>query len=534
MPLPATFYSSSTHNQCCSMTQSQTSDYSSIGDVDNDKYYDDDDDDDDDDYDKKRNTKQSSSYTKPSEFSVVDDDDDDDETNNNSQQNFKMITNNISDRKKISSVTNKSFVARKDHTTHGNNKKIKRTIKRRKEPSSRTMIGTSWMDKNAKFNGEDVNSNTSHEVENTGQQSSSSLNNRNDNNNISKRNISDPKTFRENFRETRVFVENIPQGVTWGDLKDHFKAAGNVVFASVSVDVNTGESKGHGIVQYETTEMAQNAVRTMRDYPLNGKSLFVREDRQESKDPNSRLRKSPSSFSDRQSNSNRRPTPPTKWKCANEDNVEHLSEGEKVAISNLISQRDSARKRKDYDVSDRLRDELKTGHGVFIDDRLKMWWTSDGNSNKVPKNISDIKGDGRWGKVKPWRQIPTTPENDSLVDPGVVEELLQERDMARRKKDFETADRFLQEARNSPNGDLTLRIHDESRTWRIWTETRPPPVVRRTMPTDPGEAKQTAVKECVDIIRVHAPEKLEEIVHVLKKYRGREFQILKRLKQQYL
>jgi len=322
-------------------------------------------------------------------------------------------------------------------------------------------------------------------------------------------------------------VQGIPQGVSWQDLKDHFRVAGNVVFASVSVDVNTGESKGHGIVQFETTSMAQNAIDIMADHPLSGSVLYVREDVQENDNPNARLRNS---------SAPKGPTPPTKWKCANEDNAVFMSEEELSAIRNLIKARDDARRRRKYDVSDRIRDELKNSHGVFIDDRLKMWWTAvDGN--KVPQSIHDIKGEGRW-KLKPWRQIPTTPENDACVNSDLVEGLLKQRDIARREKDFQTADALLEEARTSPDGDLTLRIHDESRTWRVWTETRPPTdgpyQESQPMPSDPREARKVAARQCVEIVKDCAPEKVDEIVDVLKRFPGREFQILKRLKKQYL
>mmetsp|Transcript_41393 Transcript_41393/g.46220 ORF Transcript_41393/g.46220 Transcript_41393/m.46220 type:complete len:547 (+) Transcript_41393:203-1843(+) len=479
----------------------------------------------------------------PDAFSVIDDDEDDsdvntkehpykpsvfqgtsddDENENNGRKVTKRSTPRSSFRKKPLVVKNKNNV---DNDRQDNNIKTIGRPKRMKNKKisvpSGTMAGTSWMEKNAKFNSEDANSSIGLEDNET--QSSS---------NKFKREIPDTKTFRQDFRNTRVFVQNIPQGVSWQDLKDHFKQAGNVVFASVSVDVNTGESKGHGIVQYETIKMAQNSIQIMRNYPLNGISLYVREDVQENNNPNARLRTS--SFSQ----PNKSLTPPTIWKCGNEDNTEYISEDELTTIKNLIKARDDARKRRKYDVSDRLRDELKTMHGVFIDDRLKMWWTSvDGN--KVPKSISDIKGDGRWN-IKPWRQIPTTPENDMDINPDMVEGLLRQRDIARREKDFPTADRLLEEARTSPDGDLTVRIHDESRTWRAWTENRPPvgqPYEERrprAMPSDPVEARKTAAKECVEIVTEHAPEKLEEIVEVLKKFPGREFQALKRLRQQYL
>jgi hypothetical protein len=332
------------------------------------------------------------------------------------------------------------------------------------------------------------------------------------------------RSFRQDFRATRVFVQGIPPGTSWQELKDHFKIAGEVVFASVSVDPQTGMSKGHGIVQYESTEMAEYAIQVMRSHPLNGGPLYVREDVQENSNPDAQLRDAP-----------RGPTPPTKWTCANEDNIKYMSEDELKGIRTLIKARDDARRRRKYDVSDTLRDELKANHGVFIDDRLKMWWTAmDGN--KVPQTIQDINGDGRWGKLTPWRQIPTTPENDACVNPELVDGLLKQRDVARKEKDFGTADRLLEDARVSPDGPLALRIHDESRTWRVWTEAPPPRPVEHYdfVSLDPEESRKDAAQQCRDIVMEHAPEKEEEIKLILDKFPGREFGVLKKLKKKYL
>ncbi len=461
-------------------------------------------DDDDEDYGAGESTR---AY-KPPSFTIDDDEGDNYQSRATSQNTGASV-------KKTLSESNK-----REHSI----KTIRRPrrIQRVKPASEKNMAGTSWMEKNAQFSDDDANVSIGVEDNLSSpppRQSSNKF----------KREIGDTKTFREDFRQTRVFVQGIPPGVSWQDLKDHFREAGNVVFASISVDASTGQSKGHGIVQFETTAMAQNAIEIMRDFPLNGSELFVRADMQQSKDPNARLRSS--------SAPSRGSSPPTKWKCANEDNAEYMSPEDLAAINTLIKERDDARKRRQYDVSDRLRDDLKRDFGVFIDDRLKMWWTSvDGK--KVPQSIQDINGDGRW-KMNPWRQIPTTPENDACINPDMVEGLLKQRDIARREKDFKTADMLLEQARTSPDGDLELRIHDESRTWRAWTESRPPvgqPYQERRspMPSDPAEAKKAAARECVAIIKEHAPEKLGEVVSVLKKFPGREFQVLKRLKQQYL
>lgn len=459
------------------------------------------------------------------EFTVDDEDDTGDYNNGRNKRHtynddfdeFQSLRKNTSANiPKTSSMKKGSGENGKRENTIETIRRPKR-VKRMKASDHKSIAGTSWMEKNAKFSSRDANiSIESNNVLTVGPQQSMNKN---------KREIRDTKTFRQDFRQTRVFVQGIPPGVSWQNLKDHFREAGNVVFASISVDTNTGESKGHGIVQFETTAMAQNAIQIMRDFPLNGSNLFVREDVQQNDNPNARLR--PSSRSTRV---------PSKWKCANEDNAEYMSEEELTAITSLIKERDDARKRRQFDVSDRLRDDLKINHSVFIDDRLKMWWASvDGK--EVPQSIKDVKGAGRWN-LKPWRQIPTTPENDACINPDMVEGLLKQRDIARREKDFNTADRLLEEARTSPDGDLELRIHDESRTWRAWTESWPPAgryeERRRTMSADPVEAKVAAAKECLEIVRENAPEKLDEIVKVLKRFPGREFQVLKRLKQQYL
>lgn len=475
-------------------------------------------------------------FAKIPEFTVEDDNDDDYNFSESNRRPYAPVAFTIDDDddddylnsgKSTSARNSRIDAARKSPIANNQSENSIKTIRRprrikRVKPSDApNMAGTSWMEKNAKFSNDDANFSVGEEddVSSAPRQSSNKF----------KREIGDTKTFRQDFRQTRVFVQGIPPGVSWQDLKDHFREAGNVVFASISVDANTGESKGHGIVQFETTAMAQNAIDIMRNFPLNGSTLFVREDVQQNDNPNARLRSS--------SQENRGPTPPTKWKCANEDNADYMSEEDLMAIKDLIKERDDARKRRKYDISDRLRDDLKFNYGVFIDDRLKMWWTSvDGK--KVPQSIQDVNGEGRW-KMKPWRQIPTTPENDACINPDMVEGLLKQRDIARREKDFRTADMLLEQARTSPDGDLELRIHDESRTWRAWTESRPPvgrPYEERraSMPSDPVEAKRAAAKECVAIIKERDPKKLEEIVNVLKKFPGREFQVLKRLKQQYL
>jgi hypothetical protein len=331
------------------------------------------------------------------------------------------------------------------------------------------------------------------------------------------------QNFRDNFRGTRVFVQGLPDYVGWKELKDHFKQVGEVVFASVSMDPNTGRSKCCGIVQFESTDVATKAIQVMRDIPLDGNVLYVREDYQENKD-------------NKELGRGRSATPPTTWRCADDTNLSLLSEEEQMLVKNLIKARDSARRRKSYESSDKIRDELKSKYSVHLDDRLKMFWVA--TDNAVPNTISEIKGEGRWGDAKPWRQIPTTPENDACVNPDLVNALLKQRDIARKEKDFGTADSLLEEARTSPDGNLELRIHDESRTWRIWTAEPPPKEIYERTATyanyeKPNRKALSPAEECIAIVTKHDPSKLNDIKTLLSKFPGREYNILKKLKENY-
>ena len=57
----------------------------------------------------------------------------------------------------------------------------------------------------------------------------------------------------------RCYVGNLAWRTSWQDLKDHFRSAGNVVYANVTQD-QSGRSRGWGIVEYETTEEVRRAL----------------------------------------------------------------------------------------------------------------------------------------------------------------------------------------------------------------------------------------------------------------------------------
>jgi len=90
----------------------------------------------------------------------------------------------------------------------------------------------------------------------------------------------------------RVYVGNLAWSVSWQALKDHMRKAGEVVFAEVFTE-RDGRSRGCGVVEYATEADSANAIATLNDTELQGRLIFVREDRE----PNQPLRRNKTSAS---------------------------------------------------------------------------------------------------------------------------------------------------------------------------------------------------------------------------------------------
>merc|ERR1712093_261885 len=77
----------------------------------------------------------------------------------------------------------------------------------------------------------------------------------------------------------RLFVGNLAYRVSWHDLKDHFKTAGEVKYADVLRSSSDSRSKGCGIVEMATLEDAKRAMEELHGSDLHGRSIFIRGDR---------------------------------------------------------------------------------------------------------------------------------------------------------------------------------------------------------------------------------------------------------------
>eukprot|EP00308_Calcidiscus_leptoporus_P009492 CAMPEP_0119360924 /NCGR_PEP_ID=MMETSP1334-20130426/8375_1 /TAXON_ID=127549 /ORGANISM="Calcidiscus leptoporus, Strain RCC1130" /LENGTH=237 /DNA_ID=CAMNT_0007375833 /DNA_START=1 /DNA_END=714 /DNA_ORIENTATION=- len=83
----------------------------------------------------------------------------------------------------------------------------------------------------------------------------------------------------QNMNGTKVYVGNLSYDTTWQRLKDHFRQAGEVVHADVMQE-SSGRSKGCGLVTLSSPHEAALAIETLNESELDGRNIFVREDRE--------------------------------------------------------------------------------------------------------------------------------------------------------------------------------------------------------------------------------------------------------------
>lgn len=83
----------------------------------------------------------------------------------------------------------------------------------------------------------------------------------------------------ESLAAQRVYVGNLSWGVTWQMLKDHMRSAGVVLH--VDILQAGGRSKGCGVVTFAAVSDADAAVVQLNNSVLDGRTIFVRHDRED-------------------------------------------------------------------------------------------------------------------------------------------------------------------------------------------------------------------------------------------------------------
>jgi len=77
----------------------------------------------------------------------------------------------------------------------------------------------------------------------------------------------------------KLYVGNLPYGITSSDLERVFQAHGTVESAQVITDRDTGRSKGFGFVEMRESQEADAAVQALNGQDFNGRALTVNEAR---------------------------------------------------------------------------------------------------------------------------------------------------------------------------------------------------------------------------------------------------------------
>merc|ERR1739845_286805 len=80
------------------------------------------------------------------------------------------------------------------------------------------------------------------------------------------------KTKRKGLKvspDKKVWIGNIPDGVTWKELQEHMNEGGKTKW----VEVFRGKSAGTGVVAYATAEEAATAIANMNGTELGGAAI---------------------------------------------------------------------------------------------------------------------------------------------------------------------------------------------------------------------------------------------------------------------
>jgi RNA recognition motif-containing protein len=77
----------------------------------------------------------------------------------------------------------------------------------------------------------------------------------------------------------KLYVGNLPYGMTDSELQNLFEQYGTVQSAQIIIDRDTGRSKGFGFVEMGSPQEGQAAIQALHDQEIQGRKLTVNEAR---------------------------------------------------------------------------------------------------------------------------------------------------------------------------------------------------------------------------------------------------------------
>ena len=126
-----------------------------------------------------------------------------------------------------------------------------------------------------------------------------------------------------------------------------------------------------------------------------------------------------------------------------------LSPENEEYVNGRVQERSEAKKNRDFDTADSIRDELNANFDVFIQDKLKQWSVGGdfGPDGPKPRGVYKRRGGGDL--------------TDEEV--GIINKMIMERYHAKRDRDFNTADDIRTHLRDTYN----IQIDDKSSEWHV-------------------------------------------------------------------
>ena len=77
----------------------------------------------------------------------------------------------------------------------------------------------------------------------------------------------------------RLFVGNLPYNATEADLREHFAAVGQLSYAYIPMDKETGKPRGFAFIEFNDRAQADEAIRRFNNQPFKGRNLAINEAR---------------------------------------------------------------------------------------------------------------------------------------------------------------------------------------------------------------------------------------------------------------
>jgi RNA recognition motif-containing protein len=91
----------------------------------------------------------------------------------------------------------------------------------------------------------------------------------------------------------RLFVRNLSENVTAGQLEDLFGTVGNVESVVIKMEDRSGQSRRVAYVDMPNEDQGRDGIARYHGYQLDGLNLIVSEDKPHMPDPHFRVQKKP-------------------------------------------------------------------------------------------------------------------------------------------------------------------------------------------------------------------------------------------------